>query len=113
MDGIKLRWYQEGTVIFGEPIAASLSMNGSHYYHTCWRHAAAYVLSPPLRHAHNSTGAIFFLFLLVQYYGFLMRKVHFMRNGFACVHREDPTTPDYLMQVTLKSQIHVCDIYQV
>jgi hypothetical protein len=42
-----------------------------------------------------------------------MRKVHFMRNGFACVHREDPTTPDYLMQVTLKSQIHVCDIYQV
>ena len=43
---------QEGSVIFGEPIAASLACNGSHYYHTCWRHAAAYVLSPPLRHAH-------------------------------------------------------------
>ena len=26
-----------------------LAVNGSHYYHSCWRHAAAYVLSPPLR----------------------------------------------------------------
>lgn len=40
---------KDGTVIFGEPIAASLACNGTHYYHTCWRHAAAYVLSPPLR----------------------------------------------------------------
>jgi len=40
---------KEGSVIFGEPIAASLAVNGSHYYHHCWRHAAAYVMSPPLR----------------------------------------------------------------
>merc|ERR1711997_731458 len=38
-----------GAVIFGEPIAASLATNGSHYYHRCWRHAAAYVMAPPLR----------------------------------------------------------------
>ena len=40
---------KEGNVIFGEPIAASLACNGTHYYHTCWRHAAAYVMAPPLR----------------------------------------------------------------
>jgi len=40
---------QDGTIIFGEPIAAGLATDGSHYYHTCWKHAAAYVLSPPLR----------------------------------------------------------------
>eukprot|EP00088_Acartia_fossae_P005269 TRINITY_DN12311_c0_g1_i1.p1 TRINITY_DN12311_c0_g1~~TRINITY_DN12311_c0_g1_i1.p1 ORF type:complete len:476 (+),score=113.26 TRINITY_DN12311_c0_g1_i1:171-1430(+) len=39
----------DGTIIFGEPIAASLSCDGTHYYHRCWKHAAAYVLSPPLR----------------------------------------------------------------
>ena len=35
---------KEGNVIFGEPIAASLACNGTHYYHKCWRHAAAYVM---------------------------------------------------------------------
>ena len=40
---------KEGNVIFGEPIAAGLACNGTAYYHTCWRHAAAHVMAPPLR----------------------------------------------------------------
>merc|ERR1711892_319636 len=47
---------KDGSVIFGEPIAASLAVNGSHYYHTCWRHAAAYVMSPPLREDVSTPG---------------------------------------------------------
>lgn len=46
---IIVRKRNEGQVVFGEPIAASLATNGTHYYHKCWRHAAAYVMSPPLR----------------------------------------------------------------
>lgn len=46
---IIINWRNQGLVVFGEPIAASLACDGTHYYHRCWRHAAGYVLSPPLR----------------------------------------------------------------
>uniref|UniRef100_A0A0K0DHT8 dihydropyrimidinase n=1 Tax=Angiostrongylus cantonensis TaxID=6313 RepID=A0A0K0DHT8_ANGCA len=39
---------QKGNVIFGEPIAAGLAVDGSHYYNKDWCHAARYVMSPPL-----------------------------------------------------------------
>lgn len=39
----------DGCVVFGEAIAAALGSNGSHYSDQSWRHAAAYVMSPPLR----------------------------------------------------------------
>lgn len=35
--------------LFGETLAASIGSDGSHYYNRCWRHAAAHIMSPPLR----------------------------------------------------------------
>lgn len=36
-------------IVFGEPIAAGLAVDGTHCWHNCWRHASAYVMGPPLR----------------------------------------------------------------
>lgn len=38
-----------GACVFGETLAAAIGTDGTNYTHKCWKHAAAHVLSPPLR----------------------------------------------------------------
>jgi dihydropyrimidinase len=40
---------RRGAIVIGEPIAAGLGTDGTHYFNRCWRHSAGHVMSPPLR----------------------------------------------------------------
>lgn len=38
-----------GAAVYGETLACALACDGRAYHDKCWRHAAAHILSPPLR----------------------------------------------------------------
>ncbi|XP_063218841.1 dihydropyrimidinase isoform X1 [Bacillus rossius redtenbacheri] len=52
-----------GYKLYGETLAASLGTDGTNYLHSCWDHAAAHVVSPPLR---KDPGTPAFLFELLS-----------------------------------------------
>lgn len=55
---------ERGHGVYGETLAAALGTDGSHYNNSCWYHAAAHVLSPPLRH--DASTPQFLMSLLAQ-----------------------------------------------
>lgn len=46
---VRARKRYDKQYIFGETLAATLGTDGTNYWNHCWHHAAAHVLSPPLR----------------------------------------------------------------
>lgn len=46
----------QNSSLFGETLGASIGTDGTHYFNKCWRHAAAHVMSPPLRADKSTPG---------------------------------------------------------
>ena len=71
---------RRGAVVYGEPIAAGLGTDGTHYFNKCWRHSAGHVMSPPLRDDPSTPG------YLVRFLIYCYRKPLFTRP-LANIHK--------------------------
>lgn len=54
----RARDHPSGNQVYGEVLAAALGTDGSQCRHTCFRHAAGHILSPPLRSDPNTGRAL-------------------------------------------------------
>lgn len=58
VQALRLARDRQKQVLFGETLAATVGTDGTHYKNACFRHAAAHVMSPPLRPAPYTPEAI-------------------------------------------------------
>ena len=63
-----------GKVVHAETTVAHSVLNGMHYYHQDWAHAAAHVMAPPLRLDPNTPN--YLMSLLGKYVAHLSIKPH-------------------------------------
>ncbi|CAH2099119.1 unnamed protein product [Euphydryas editha] len=58
VQALRLARTRQKQPVFGETLAATIGTDGSHYGNACYRHAAAHVLSPPLRAPHTAEAIV-------------------------------------------------------
>lgn len=73
------RHRNRGQVIFGEPIAAGLALDGSAYYDKDWDKAAGFILSPPLSRKSDTPAALMDLLARLNFLNFI-KNFYFLKR---------------------------------